>query len=189
MQPVQTGVPPSGSQAGPPPHAQSPFAQRSEVPGSQAPQPNAPLQRGKLFAQTEPPQQPHGQLTVGPERLQVQVSLPGSHAALKPQLTHARPPTPHASWPGLGTQVLPLQQPLGQLAALHRQASPAHCWPGLQAGLAPQVHCPEVEHALAVKAQLWHCAPLSPQLPTDEAVHAPVAPPWQQPASQLAALH
>jgi hypothetical protein len=110
----------------------------------------------------------------------VQRSAVALHAA------HDAPGAPHcAAVVGL-TQVLPLQQPLGQLVALHTHAPATHCCPGPHAGFAPQRHAPPLHVSALALLQAVQALPPVPQVVSELVWHTPLR---QHPAGQLAAVH
>lgn len=81
-------------------------------------------------------------------------------------------------------QVLPLQQPVGQLAGLQTHAPPTQRWPVPHAGLAPHLHPPPLQLSARVASQVEHAAPEAPHL---EIVGVTQAPASQHPFGQLVA--
>jgi hypothetical protein len=84
-----------------------------------------------------------------------------------------------------GMQLVPLQQPLGQLVASHTQAPPAQRWPLVHAAPVPQRQAPLAQPSAIVGS---HATQAAPPLP-----HAPAAgerqlAPEQQPLAQVIAL-
>jgi hypothetical protein len=78
------------------------------------------------------------------------------------QLAQATPPVPQAVVLVPATQVVPLQQPLGQLVLSQTHAPFTQCWPAAQAEpVAPQTHAPLVQVS-AVIPQLTQTRPLEP---------------------------
>lgn len=124
------------------------------------------------------------------------------HAAQAP------PPEPQYWLVLPGRQVLPLQQPVGQLVALQTHAPPTHRWPDTQAEPVPQRQAPAVHLSAKAGLQLepvpqrqvpvpsqvslsavlhaTQVAPLTPQLAS--ALGLQVAP-LQQPAEHDVELH
>lgn len=132
-----------------------------------------------VVVQTLPEQQPFGQLVelqtqdpaeqawpagqAGPDP---QRHWPPEHvSAVDPQARQAPPFDPQALTDGV-LQVLPEQQPVGQLVGLQAQAPFVHIRPGAQAGPAPHVQEPFVQ-PLAVEP---HACPQAPQFVTSFAV-------------------
>lgn len=99
------------------------------------------------------------------------------------------PPLPQL--PAAGTeQVLPAQQPLGQLAALQGppvQTPLLHVWPAPHAGPGPQRHSPFAEQVLAREGS--HATQVSPPTPHDVRFRTVHVEPLQHPAGQLVASH
>jgi hypothetical protein len=93
------------------------------------------------------------------------------------------PSLPHALTV-LPPQLLPEQQPLEQVLALHTQLPPEHCWPATHAAPAPQAQPPSAPHALARAAlHIWQLPPSMPQSDSEGASHM-----WlvsQHPLAQL----
>jgi hypothetical protein len=95
------------------------------------------------------------------------------------QVAQPPPAVPHAVVDGVW-QTLPLQQPLGQLAALHTHAPPTHACPAPQGAPVPHAHAPAVQRSDVVASHAPHAPPAGPH-----AVALVVAThvlPWQQPA-------
>lgn len=164
------------------PHAHAPVVQRSDR-ESHAAQlmpaaPHAVADCEAAETQVFPEQQPVEQL----EGVQTQVpfaqTCPAPHAAPAPhrhappvqafvvpvQAEQAAPPVPHAAAVcAVPTMHAPaLQQPVGQLAALHTQAPPTQRNPAPHAAPVPQRQAPEVQRSPA-SPQLEHAAPAAPQ--------------------------
>jgi len=122
---------------------------------------------------------------------------------------HTTPPVPHAELdvPAWQVPVADVQQPLGQLAALHLQVPETHCWPSPHAALVPHRQAPArqlsernvlqvlVPHrhwpdasqlSLRVVLQDVQVAPLTPQVASDFELHVV---PEQQPAEHDDAVH
>jgi hypothetical protein len=103
------------------------------------------------------------------------------------QLAQATPPVPQAVLLVPATQVVPLQQPVGQLVAVQAQAPFTHAWPATQGDpVVPQTHLPPVQVS-AVLPQLMQVPPLAPQALA--LVVATQVLPLQQPVQPLLALH
>jgi hypothetical protein len=104
------------------------------------------------------------------------------------QLAQATPPVPQAVLLVPATQVVPLQQPVGQLVASQTQAPFTQCWPAAQAELlVPQTHAPLVQLS-AVIPQATQTRPLEPHAVT--VLPATQVPLEQQPPLQgLVVLH
>jgi hypothetical protein len=104
---------------------------------------------------------------------------------------HARqapPPVPQELAVGGLIQVLPLQQPVGQVTALQvvlMQAPATHCWPGPQAGPVPQAQEPLVQVFAVVEL---HATQATPAVPHELRVGAVQVLPLQQPVGQETAL-
>lgn len=97
---------------------------------------------------------------------------------------HAAPPAPQLVAVGGETQVAPLQQPLGQLAALQTQTPPTQRWPTTHIPFAPQRQPPPVHESARAGSHATHAAPLVPHWPSDGVAQVP---PVQQPLAQVAA--
>jgi hypothetical protein len=124
-----------------------------------------------------PSQHPSGQL------FEVHWQLPATHCWPEPQTApapHAQPPSaPHRSdtleaqvvhWPPPApqrgkvevSQLLPLQQPVEQLSALHTHSAASHRWPCAHTPASPQAHWP-ARHASARASHALHTPPSAPQ--------------------------
>jgi hypothetical protein len=102
------------------------------------------------------------------------------------QLAQATPPVPQAVLLVPATQVVPLQQPVGQLVLSQTHLPLTQRCPAAQGDPAPHVHLPPVQVS-AVVPQLTQVPPLAPQaLPL---VVATQVLPLQQPLQPLLALH
>jgi hypothetical protein len=75
---------------------------------------------------------------------------------------------------------LPLQQPLGQLAALHTHAPPTHACPAPHGAPVPQAHAPAAQRSAFVGSQAPHAPPAGPH--AEVPVVATHVLPWQHPA-------
>ncbi len=106
-----------------------------------------------------------GGLQVKPHTPPVQVAVPPAGAA---QFTQVPPPLPQAAGVFPGWQVLPEQQPFGQLAGVHLQTPLTQAWP---------------------LAQAWQVPPPLPQVPADCDAKGTQVVPEQQPFGQLAGVH
>src|SRR5207253_1814094 len=75
-----------------------------------------------------------------------QVQLPPLQASEKSgsHMAHAAPPVPQLVVLVLVTQLVPLQQPVGQPVASHTHAPATQCWPLAHGGFAPHLHAPAV---------------------------------------------
>ena len=114
-----------------------------------------------------------------------QLQLPAVQLlAVAPQSTHAPPPLPHAPTAGV-VQTLPLQQPLGQEAALQTQTPPTQFCPPLQAAPPPQLQAPLVQPSARVESQARQLEPPEPQVATAAVVQVT---PEQHPAGHVAEL-
>lgn len=150
----------------------------------------------------EASQQPEGQLVASqmhppPEQRcpgWQAVPVPQAHAPavqrsdLVSQAEQAAAGAPQAATvcPAVPRQVAPLQQPVGQDAAVQAQLAPEQTWPLPQAADAPHLQTPATQ-VLVLPEQGAHAAPPVPHapLPCDAVVtHAPAL---QQPAGQLVA--
>ena len=104
---------------------------------------------------------------------------------------HARqvPPFgPQFAAVGGDTQVLPLQQPFGQLAALHTQLPLTHCWPAPHSAPAPQWQVPfAAQLSPPCAVQFAHAPPFAPQLAAFGGVTHEL--PLQQPDAHAVELH
>src|SRR5947209_801379 len=98
---------------------------------------------------------------------------------------HEPPPVPHAASEGV-VQLVPVQQPFGQEAALQTHCPPSQAWPPAQPAFPPQVQAPAMQPSACLGSQAMHAPPSAPQAASDGFVHAL---PEQQPAAQLCALH
>lgn len=114
----------------------------------------------------------------------VQRSDLASHAA------QLMPAAPHAvvDWVPVSTQVLPEQQPVEQLAAVHVQVPLVQTCPAAHAAPAPHRHAPPVQ-AFVFPVHAAHAAPPVPQAAAVCAVPMMHAPALQQPVGQLVASH
>jgi hypothetical protein len=120
--------------------------------------------------------------------LQVHIPLLQVFAAFALHATQEPPFGPQFCAVAGLTQVLPLQQPPGQLVALHTQLPFTHCWPVPQAAPPPQWHRPSAPQVSPPCAgQFTHAEPLSAQFDEFGGVTHEV--PLQQPDAQLVALH
>lgn len=180
---VHTHEPPwharPGPQGGPFPQPQVPPSQPSALApqGAQA-WPLAPHEVFVVGVMHWPPLQHPAQLVVSHTQLVPSQRRPGPQGAPAPQ---PHPPSPwhreavtglHAAQllpraPQLAavvgvTQVLPLQQPLGQLVASQTQVVPLHTWPGWQAGPVPHAHWPPTQALLVGATHAWQKAPPVP---------------------------
>jgi len=183
--------------AGPLPQRQLPPEQLSAL----APQlvhaaPPAPQLAVLGFWHVLPLQQPFGQLVAShthapfAHRWPAAHGIDGPHAQVpceqlslrRPHDTQPMPPLPHVCVEGIW-QLLPLQQPPGQLVASHTQTPFAQRWPAPHAAFPPQRHWPP-EHASAVLPQMVHEAPPVPQVEVPGWRHWL---PSQQPFGQLVA--
>jgi len=190
----------------PDPHAQAPLVQRSaralQVLQVEAEAPQAAALWLAAARHWAPEQQPPGQdAAVQAQEPEAQV-CPAAQAAPLPHLqtpveqalvlpeqgVQAWPPMPQfaALWADCTMHWPALQQPLGQLAALHTQVEPTQAWPAAQAALAPHAQAPAVQRS-PMAPQLAQLAPAAAQAVA--VVGATQAVPLQQPVGQLAALH
>lgn len=103
-------------------------------------------------------------------------------ATVASQVRQTVPPSPQACADG-ATQVVPVQQPVGQLVGSQTHRPLLHRWPGEQAGLVPQRHTP-LPHESALPVQARHALPLVPHVKSDEAWQTPLK---QQPLGQFCA--
>jgi hypothetical protein len=110
-----------------------------------------------------------------PPQLQVPLVQPSANCAV--HAMHALPPPPQLPAVVCVTQVVPLQQPVEHEVVLHWQVPFTHCWPGRQAGPAPQRQLPLVQLFPSVP-QLRQVAPVMPHADCDGAVQVV---PEQQP--------
>jgi hypothetical protein len=114
----------------------------------------------------------------------VQQPIPRQHVS---NAVHARqdaPPVPQAHALSDVTQVVPEQQPLGQLVGSHVQAPLRHRWPVAHGGPPPHVHAPLAQpSAIAAAVQSIHVPPLAPHAVGLEPAAQP--PEAQQPEEQL----
>jgi hypothetical protein len=111
--------------------------------------------------QVLPLQQPEGQVVV----LQIAVQDPAAQAWPAAHAAHAAPPFPQrdVDCADVATQVLPLQQPDGQVVALQRVPPPPPDPPPVPPPVPEGVHAPEVHiwpvaHPLQAAPPLPHCA-------------------------------
>jgi hypothetical protein len=101
---------------------------------------------------------------------------------------HEPPFGPQLLAVGGATQVLPLQQPLGQLVELHTQFPLTHAWPAPHTAPAPHLQVPfAAQVSPPSEGQFAHDAPFSPQLVALGGVTQEL--PLQQPEVQLVELH
>jgi hypothetical protein len=114
----------------------------------------------------------------GPEP-QPQVPPAQLSAVRGSQVVQAAPPVPQEPVAGV-LQTLPLQQPEGQLAALHTQVPPTQAEPAAHAAPPPQEQLPPLQVSLAPHAM--QDEPLSPQAAVVLVVQVS---PAQQPVGQL----
>jgi hypothetical protein len=112
-------------------------------------------------------------------------ALEQASARMGSQLTQARPPPPQLGRDGR-LQVVPEQQPFGQLVPSHTQAPLEQRWPAAHAALAPQAHVPVGEQLSARTASqpTQLTAPL-PQVAKEGVLQVA---PEQQPFGQLVEL-
>jgi hypothetical protein len=88
-----------------------------------------------------------------------------------PHVAHAAPPDPHAAALLPGVHMLPLQQPLHEVAS-HTHAPLAQCWPDAQAAPLPHRQLPLASQPSAVReSHAWHAPPCTPQLAAEIVVH------------------
>ena len=107
--------------------------------------------------------------------------------ALVPHLMHPPPAVPHAAADGV-SQTLPLQQPVGQDAALHTQAPPTHCCFAAHSGPLPQEHVPSVQLSERNVSHAVQVTPFTPHAPVTGVVHVgPWVPGVQHPLGHDAA--
>jgi hypothetical protein len=153
-----------------------------------------------------PLQQPFGQPTESQTQAPLTQCRPAPHDAPVPHLQvpplqlsfcvvlhvpQVAPAVPHWLVVRLVMQVLPEQQPFGQLLELQTQAPPTHAWPLPHAGFVPHMHTPFVQVLAVVEVHVVQVTPLVPQLANVLVVlHAPLL---QQPVghdvpSQMQAL-
>jgi hypothetical protein len=193
--------------AGPPPQLQAPLVQPSAsrmLQLKQAP-PGVPQVEAESVMQLPLSQQPLGQL------VRSQVHLPPTHSWPDAHVAQAAPPEPHAPLALPARQVVPLQQPLHEVA-LHTHLPRTHCWPAAHGppvvphtqlppvqlrplahdGPLPQAQLPEAEQRSAppLIAQLMQKPPPEPHSVSccTSQVKLPGVP-KQQPFGQLVALH
>lgn len=140
-----------------------------------ASQTHAPLRQRCPVRQSPPVPQ-----TQAPE---VQRSARALHAA------HICPAEPHAvaDCAAVATQVLPEQQPVAQLAAVHVHTPLVQTCPAAHAGPVPQRHAPPVQ-AFVAPVQAAHAAPPVPHAAGVCAAPCTHTPALQHPVGQLAAL-
>jgi hypothetical protein len=101
------------------------------------------------------------------------------------QVWQASPPAPQAASVSPGWQVLPAQQPPGQLVPSQTQAPPTQRCPLAQGAPAPQAQLPAAEQLSArTGSQGTQATPALPQASRVGALHAPAA---QQPSAHDAA--
>ena len=118
------------------------------------------------------------------EPWQGQVQTPLLHVIWPTQRPQAWP-APHRLWLccAKGTQVFPLQQPLGHEVALHTQLPPTHCWPAAHAAPPPQAQAPTaLQLSAVVGSQAVQRLPAAPQAVSDGVMQPPRRP--QQPRGQ-----
>jgi hypothetical protein len=102
------------------------------------------------------------------------------------QAVQAAPVVPHVAVVGGDTHVVPLQQPAGQLVALHTHAPPTHRWPAAHMALAPQRHAPPLQVSARVVSHVVQAAPPEPHWVTEGVAQVL---PLQQPLAHDAAEH
>jgi hypothetical protein len=171
--------PEHGPQAAPPvPHVAAPWlAVVTQVPALQQPV-------GQLVAShTQPPLTHRWPAAHTAPVPQAQAPL-AQRSALAPHVAQLLPPLPQLAAVAGATQVLPLQHPVGQLAALHTHAPPTQTWPVPQAALLPHLHVPAAQLSALGAVQLEQAAPLVPHVAAADARQTPAL---QQPLGQLVA--
>jgi hypothetical protein len=127
--------------------------------------------------QVEPVQQPPSQLSAQSGHTPAS-QLPCKHAE------HAAPAVPHWALVLPGKQLLPSQQPLGQVAALHVQPPLTQVWPGMHSAFEPQRQTPLSQRSEATGSHAEQLPPPVPQRLRLPSTHSPFS---QQPLGQLAA--
>jgi hypothetical protein len=189
----------------PAPHRQTPAVQRSVDPehGAQAapPVPQAVALCAACWVQAPALQQPVGQLVASHTHvpaahrwpLAQALEAPHRQAPAAEQLSavalhaaHAAPPVLHCVTVGGLTHAEALQQPFGQLAALHTHVPATHAWPTAHALPAPHRQLPFVQPSEVAGLHAMHTAPAVPHCESEGGVTQ--APFEQQPAAQLAAV-
>lgn len=189
VDPSQTHCPPwhrvPTAQSGFEPQVHPPLVQESARSVGQAVQLAPPLPHcdaEPFVTQVPPAQQPEGQL-VALQPLHeppAQVWPPG-HG------WHVAPPLPH--WVLLcavgARQVLPTQQPVGQLVPSHTQAPPWQRCPAPHAGPVPQRHCPPVQPSVSAASHATQVPPSPPH--SRNVVPVRQMAPLQQPVGQVVA--
>jgi hypothetical protein len=84
---------------------------------------------------------------------------------------HEPPPLPQALIE-FGVHALLLQQPFGQLAALHWHWPFTHCWPAAHGAFVPHLHAPvALQVSAAIGSHATHAAPPTPHAPIVGDVH------------------
>jgi hypothetical protein len=123
---------------------------------------------------------------------------PAPHAVAPPQVhvpvvqasatveSHVMQPPPIAPQAliDMGTQAVPLQQPIGHEVASHVHAPPTQCCPIAQGAPAPQAHAPFLQESARTESHATHIDPPAPQAATEGIVQAL---PAQQPVEQVCA--
>jgi len=189
------------AQAGPEPHAQVPVTLQPSLVTPQATQlcPAGAQALTDAAKQVELVQQPPGHEVASHTQLPATQRWPAPHAAPPPhwhippeqllaelpQSTQAAPPLPQLFSDG-ARQVLPLQQPLGQDAALQTQTPPMQRWPPAQIAPPPQLQAPLLHRSARVASQATQLLPPFPQAAVVGDVQVA---PEQQPLGQDAELH
>jgi hypothetical protein len=113
------------------------------------------------------------------------LALEQASARMRSQATHARPPPPQLDRDGR-LQVVPEQQPFGQLVPSHIQAPLEQRWPAAQAAEVPQAQVPAAEQLSARTAsQPTQLTPPLPQVAKEGTLQVA---PEQQPFGQLLEL-
>jgi hypothetical protein len=128
--------------------------------------------------QVLPVQQPPSQLAAQSGQ------TPPAHPGVGEQAVHEAPAVPHCESVLPGRQLVPSQQPLGQVVESQRQAPLTQVWPVWHSAPAPQRHTPSSQRSEATVSQAEQLPPPVPQRLMPFTTHTPLA---QQPLGQLAA--
>lgn len=122
---------------------------------------------------------PTAQVAPVPHR---QVPLPQLFARVESQVLQAAPPWPQALTSGAATQVVPEQQPVGQVVESHTQLPLTQCKLEPQPAWVPQRQLPVLQLSAFVVSQVVQLAPLTPHCEVVGGVTQLV--PAQQPVEQ-----
>jgi hypothetical protein len=162
------------------PHSQAPVLEQLSDsvalhPTQAAPPTPHAVSDGELHV--EPMQHPEEHAAAHP------LHAPEAHVCGEGQAAHVDPPVPHEEAELPGSQVLPLQQPVGQDVGLHWHEPPTHCWPVEHWGPEPHSQSPLAPQVSEVVAsQTLHAFPEAPHAESESVVvQVPLVPPAQHP--------